>query len=105
MVALLRHWTGPARLADSEVTVAAPTMPRDGGSSYAWAGTDPSYMRELAHRCTRAARDCPHLPTSHELEAIGVELMERAKELDELNQTSGSADARRKTPPAKVPKK
>jgi hypothetical protein len=104
MVALLRQRTGPARLADSEVTVAAPSMPR-GGASYAWTWADPSYIRELAHRCTRAARDCPHLPTSHELEAIGVELMERAKELDELNQTSGSADARRKTPPAKVPKK
>jgi hypothetical protein len=43
-----------------------------------------SYLRDQAHRCVRLARDCPHLPTSHELEVIGVELMERAAELDEL---------------------
>jgi hypothetical protein len=43
-----------------------------------------SYLREQAERCVRLARDCPHLPTSHELEAIGVELMEKAAELDEL---------------------
>jgi hypothetical protein len=43
-----------------------------------------SYLREQAQRCVRLARDCPHRPTSHELEAIGIELMERASELDEL---------------------
>ena len=42
-----------------------------------------SYLREQAQRFTRLARDCPHPPTSHELEAIGVELMEEAAELDE----------------------
>lgn len=45
---------------------------------------DPSYLREQAHRCVRLARQCPHLPTSHELEAISVELMEKAAELDEV---------------------
>lgn len=45
---------------------------------------DASYLREQAQRCVRLARDCPHLPTSQELEAIGVELMERAAELDDL---------------------
>jgi hypothetical protein len=47
-------------------------------------GLTPSYLREQAHRCTRLARNCPHLPTSQELEAIGVELMEKAAELDDL---------------------
>ena len=45
---------------------------------------DASYLREQAHRFTRLARDCPHTPTSHQLEAIGIELMEKAAELDEL---------------------
>ena len=43
-----------------------------------------TYLREQAQRCVRIARQCPHLPTSHELEAIGVELMAKAAELDEL---------------------
>jgi len=95
-----------AHPADSEVTVAAPNMPSDASSSYAWVWADSSYMRELAQRCTRAARDCPHLPTSHELEAIGVELMQKAAELDELNQTSGPDDVPHKAPAGrKVPKK
>jgi hypothetical protein len=76
---------------DSKVTVVATNIP---------SGTDPhsrdwvgaSYMRALAHRCSRAARDCPHRPTSLELEAIGVELMEKAAEIDELNQVCGSDD-------------
>lgn len=98
--------TVDAHLADSEVIVAAPNMPSDAGSSYAWVWADSSYMRELAQRCTRAARDCPHLPTSHELEAIGVELMQKAAELDELNQTSGPYDVPHKAPAGrKVPKK
>jgi hypothetical protein len=81
-------------------------MPSDAGPSYVWAWADSSYMRELAQRCTRAARDCPHLPTSHELEAIGVELMQKAAELDELNQTSGPDDVLQKSSPGrKVPKK
>ncbi len=46
--------------------------------------TAPSYLRQQAQRCVRIARDCPHSPTSHELEALGVELMEKAAELDEL---------------------
>ena len=32
------------------------------------------------------ARECPHLPTAHELEAIGVELMQKAAELDHLQE-------------------
>ncbi|CAN0486946.1 unnamed protein product, partial [Phaeothamnion confervicola] len=41
-----------------------------------------SYLREHAQRCVRLARDCPHVATSHQLEAIGIELMEKAAELD-----------------------
>jgi len=95
----------PCAPCDSDVTVAATDLPSDAGTSYAWAGSDSSsYMRDLAQRCTRAARDCPHTPTSHELEAIGVELMQRAAELDELNQTSDAAP-RKAAPGRKVPKK
>ena len=45
---------------------------------------DASYLREQAHRFVRLARDCPHQPTSHQLEAIGMELMEKASEIDDL---------------------
>lgn len=56
-----------------------------------WIWVDASYLREQAQRCARLARarlarDCPHPPTSHELEAFGVELMEKAAELDELSE-------------------
>ena len=86
------------------MTVAATNTPSGVESSYAWGWADSSYMRTLAHRCTRAARDCPHRPTSNELEAIGVELMQKAAELDELNQTSDAAP-RKAAPGRKVPKK
>ena len=43
-----------------------------------------AYLREQAQRCVRLAHDCPDLKTSHELEAIGIELMEKAAELDVL---------------------
>jgi hypothetical protein len=45
---------------------------------------DASYLREQAHRLVRLARDCPHRPTSHQLEIIGMELMEKASEVDAL---------------------
>ena len=51
-----------------------------------------SYLREQAQRCVLLARDCPDQKTSHELEAIGIDLMEKAAELDELF-TIRSADA------------
>ena len=54
---------------------------------FEWVWVDASYLREQAHRCARLARDCPHLATSHQLEAIGIELMQKAAELDELQQT------------------
>jgi hypothetical protein len=53
---------------------------------YSWIWVDAPYLREQAQRCTRLARECPHLPTAHELEAIGVELMQKAAELDHLQE-------------------
>jgi hypothetical protein len=53
---------------------------------YAWIWADAPYLREQAQRCSRAARDCPHLPTAHELEAIGMELMQRAADLDHMQE-------------------
>jgi hypothetical protein len=85
---------------DSKVTVAATNIP-SGAESHTW--DDASYMRALAHRCSRAARDCPHRPTSLELEAIGVELMEKAAEIDELNQMCGGDDSPAR--PASNPRK
>jgi hypothetical protein len=41
------------------------------------------YLREMAQTCTRLARACPHLATSHGLEEIAHDLMAKAKELDE----------------------
>jgi len=55
-------------------------------ADYLWIWVDAAYLREQAQRCVRLARECPHRPTSHELEAIGVEFMEKAAELDELNE-------------------
>lgn len=55
--------------------------------SYVWAWVDATYLREQALRCTRAARECPHSATSHELEAMGIEWMQKAAELDQLQLT------------------
>jgi hypothetical protein len=54
--------------------------------SYTWIWVDASYLREQAQRCVRLARDCPHKATAHELEALGVDLMQKAAELDQLQQ-------------------
>jgi hypothetical protein len=43
---------------------------------------DVPYLREQAHYCVALARECPHLATSQALEALGVELMEKAAELE-----------------------
>lgn len=56
----------------------------DSTETYTWIWVDASYLREQAQRCARLARDCPHNPTAHELEAMGIDLMEKAAELDQL---------------------
>jgi len=43
---------------------------------------DALYLREKAHYCVALARHCQDVPTSHALEALGVELMEKAAELE-----------------------
>ncbi len=45
---------------------------------------DTSYLREQASLCVKLARDCPDLERSHQLEAIGLDLMLKAEELDGL---------------------
>jgi len=57
--------------------------------AYTWIWVDASYLREQAQRCIRLARGCPHSPTAHQIEAIGVELMEKAAELDQLEREPG----------------
>jgi hypothetical protein len=74
--------------------------------SYVWVWVDASYLREQAQRCSRAARDCPHLATSHELEAMGTEWMQKAAELDQLQLTDRPNSLTVKTvSEAKSPKK
>jgi hypothetical protein len=60
---------------------------------------DTSYLREKAHYCVALARDCRDLTTSQALEALGVELMEKAAELENsrsLAPQSGDAEKRPK---------
>lgn len=42
------------------------------------------YLRDLAQTCTRLARACPHLATAHGLEEIALDLMAKAKELEDF---------------------
>ena len=75
------------RFAGFEAEIAAGELMISGSAeSYTWIWVDAPYLREQAQRCTRLARDCPHLPTAHELEALGVELMQKAAELDHLQE-------------------
>ena len=43
---------------------------------------DTAYLRDKAQYCVALARDCPDLATAQALEALGVELMEKAAELE-----------------------
>jgi hypothetical protein len=43
-----------------------------------------SYLRELAHRCIRLARESVDRRISHELEAVAMDLMEKAAELEKI---------------------
>ena len=77
----------------ADITAGEPMISR-AAEPYTWIWVDAPYLREQAQRCTRLAHDCPHLPTAHELEAIGVELMQKAAELDHLQE---DRDAERST--------
>jgi hypothetical protein len=43
---------------------------------------DALYLREKAHYCVALSRQCPDSATARALEALGVELMEKAAELE-----------------------
>jgi hypothetical protein len=51
---------------------------------------DASYLRDVAQRCVALARECPHLPTSQALQALSIELMERASEVEKDTSLFGS---------------
>lgn len=53
---------------------------------------DALYLREKAHYCVALARNCPHLATSQALEALGIELMEKAAELEKDRSFAVSTD-------------
>lgn len=57
-----------------------------------------SYLREKAHYCVVLARGCPDLTTSRALEALGVELMEKAADLDRGRSLTPQAEDGRKRP-------
>ena len=42
------------------------------------------YLRDLAQACTRLARVCPHRATANGLEEIAIDLMAKAKELEDV---------------------
>jgi hypothetical protein len=56
------------------------TMP--GANSSLGSADASSFLREQALLCTQLARECPHAPTSHRLEAFAVELVMKAAELE-----------------------
>ena len=41
-------------------------------------------LRQMAQTCSRLANGCPHKPTSHGLEEVAVELMDKATELEKF---------------------
>jgi hypothetical protein len=53
---------------------------------------DASYLRDIAQQCAAIARKCPYLPTSRDLEALSIELMERAAEMEKESSLFGSAN-------------
>jgi len=48
----------------------------------AWPVDLVTYLRQMAEACTRLARTCPDQATAHSLEAIAVDLMAKAGELE-----------------------
>ncbi len=52
------------------------------------------YLRDLAHRCTSLARRCSDLAVAQELEGLGVELMEKAHELESGCSSKAPGDQR-----------
>ena len=57
---------------------------------------DASYLRQRAEYCVALARRCSDLPTSQALEALGIELMEKAAELDQERSLFPATDGDRK---------
>lgn len=47
---------------------------------------DASYLRQQARRCVDLSRECPHEVTARELETLGVDLLEKAVELELLQE-------------------
>ena len=48
-------------------------------------------LRQLALECTRLSKDCPDIKVSRDLEGIGTRLAEKAKEIDQLFNSSDPA--------------
>jgi len=47
---------------------------------------DAAFLRQQARRCVSLSRECPHEATAHALERLGVELLEKAVELELLQE-------------------
>jgi hypothetical protein len=47
---------------------------------------DASYLRQQARRCVSLSRECPHEKTARALERLGVDFLEKAVELEMLQE-------------------
>jgi hypothetical protein len=47
---------------------------------------DASYLRQQARRCVSLSRECPHEVTARALETLSVQLLEKALELELLQE-------------------
>ncbi len=47
---------------------------------------DASFLRQQARRCVSLSRECPHEVTARALETLSVELLEKALELELLQE-------------------
>ncbi|HEX4408056.1 MAG TPA: hypothetical protein VH206_04705 [Xanthobacteraceae bacterium] len=43
-----------------------------------------TYLRDIAQTCIKLARVCPHPGTAHGLEEVAADLMNKAKELENI---------------------
>ena len=59
---------------------------------------DALYLREKAYYCVALSRRCSDLATARTLEALGIELMEKARELEnERSLTPSGSDSPKST--------
>jgi hypothetical protein len=76
---LLSGWSSELPMSDSKKSALPPE-----DDTRVW--PDASYLRQQARRCVSLSRECPHQETARALETLGVDLLEKAVELDLLQE-------------------